>query len=44
MCRCKCVWWMVLEWNVFKDGACSIGLILYSNQHQEGLCLHVHGV
>ena len=23
MCKCKCVWWMVLEWNVFEDVVCS---------------------
>ena len=23
MCRCKCVWWIVLEWNVFEDVVCS---------------------
>ena len=34
MCTCKCVWWMVLEWNVFEDGACSIGFDLYSSQHR----------
>ena len=27
---------------MFKD-VCSIGFDLYSNQHQEGLRLHVHG-
>ena len=24
MCRCKCKWWMMLEWNAFEDGAGSI--------------------
>ena len=24
MCKCKCVWWMVLGWNLFEDGACCI--------------------
>ena len=43
MCRCKCAWWMVLEWNVFEDGECSIGFDLYPSQHQKGLLLHVHG-
>ena len=42
MCRSKCAWWMVLEWNVFV--ACSIGFDLYSTQHQEGLRLHMHEV
>ena len=41
MCRCKCTWWMVLEWNVFEDRACSIGFDLYYHQHQGGLLLHV---
>ena len=22
--KCKYVWWTVLEWNVFENGACSI--------------------
>ena len=43
MCRCKCVWWMVLERNMFEDGACIIDFDLYPSQHQEGLQLHVHG-
>ena len=43
MCRCKCVWWMVLEWNVFEDVVRSMGFDLYSSQHQEDLRLHVHG-
>ena len=43
MCRCKCVWWMVLEWNVFEDVVCSRDFNLYSSRHQEGLCLHVYG-
>ena len=42
MCRCKCVWWMVLEWNVFEDVVCSRDFNLYSSRHQEGLCLHVY--
>ena len=44
MCSCKCVWWMVLEWNVFEDVVYSMGYNLYSSQHQESLRLHVHGV
>ena len=40
MCKCECVWWMVLEWNVFEDVVCSRDFNLYSSQHQEGLCLH----
>ena len=43
MCRCKCVWWMVLEWNVFEDVVCSTDFNLYSSRHQEGLCLYVYG-
>ena len=40
MCRCKCAWWMVLEWNAFV--VCSIGFDLYSSQHQEGLaCMYM---
>ena len=42
MCRCKCVWWMVSEWNVFEDVVRSMGFDLYSSQHQEDLRLHVH--
>ena len=42
MCRSKCAWWMVLEWNAFV--VCSIGFDLYSSQHQEGPCLHTHEV
>ena len=42
MCRCKCAWWMVLEWNMFDDGACIIGFDLYSSQHQKDIRLHVH--
>ena len=37
-----CVWWMVLEWNVFEDVVCSRDFNLYSSRHQEGLCLHVY--
>ena len=29
---CRCAWWMVLEWNVFADVACSIGFELYYNR------------
>ena len=43
MCRCKCVWCMVFEWNVFEDVVCSRDFNLYSSRHQEGLCLHVYG-
>ena len=44
MCRCKCVWWMVLEWNMFEDVVCTCSrdFNLYSSRHQEGLCLHVY--
>ncbi len=27
---------VVLEWNVFEDGVCSIGFDLYSSQYQHG--------
>ena len=30
MCRCKCVRWMVLEWNMFEDVVCSRDFNLYS--------------
>ena len=22
--KCKCAWWMVLEWKAFENGACSM--------------------
>ena len=43
MCKCKCVWWMVLEWNTFEDVVCSRDFNLYSSRHQEGLCMHAYG-
>ena len=39
MCRCKCAWWMMLEWNVFADGACSIGFDLYPSHAALGVFL-----
>ena len=31
------------NWNMFEEGVCSKGFGLYFSQHQEGLCLRVHG-
>ena len=36
MCRFKCVWWMVLEWNVFEDVVCDRDLDLYVFQSASG--------
>ena len=38
MCRCKCAWWMVLEWNVFEDGVCSIGISFYASGRPSPAC------